>query len=56
MKSAMHPRSGTRNALIWLAFACAAVLATAPVWRPLAFGFNPTLDQILSIVACKSLR
>jgi hypothetical protein len=35
--------------LMWAAFGVALVLATAPVWRPWVFGFNPSLDQLLII-------
>jgi hypothetical protein len=35
-------------------FAGAVVLPTAPVWQRAIFGFNPTLDQVLSIVACRT--
>jgi hypothetical protein len=34
---------------IWAAFGLGAVLATRPVWSYLLFGFNPTLDDILSL-------
>ena len=46
--------SHLRDALIWLGFGGAVVIATAPVWQDLAFGFNPTLDQVLAIVACSA--
>jgi hypothetical protein len=40
------------NRLIWVGFSIAVVLATAPAWRFYAFGFNPTLDQILQTTIC----
>ncbi|MGQ3353309.1 MAG: hypothetical protein ACT6XY_02520 [Phreatobacter sp.] len=33
----------------WFCFAVLAVVATAPVWGRIAFGFHPTLDQLLLI-------
>lgn len=39
-----------RQNLIWCAFAAALLLATAPAWRFLAFGVNPTLDQALAFI------
>ena len=36
----------------WILFAGALLLATAPVWRLWAFGFNPTLDELLQIAIC----
>jgi len=39
-----------RNGCVWLLFGAGVVVATSPVWRRLAFGFNPTLDQALQIV------
>jgi hypothetical protein len=39
-----------RVALPWIFFGMAVVLATEPVWRLAAFGFNPTLDDLLQIV------
>jgi hypothetical protein len=50
----MHSRSGWRSGLIWLAFAGAVVLTTAPVWQRAIFGFNPTLDQLSSILVCRA--
>ena len=47
-------RTAWKHNLIWTAFAAAAVLAAAPVWQRALFGFSPTLDQMLSIVACSS--
>lgn len=41
-----------RSGLIWLAFAAALVLATAPAWRLHVFGSNPTLDQLLQLSIC----
>jgi hypothetical protein len=40
------------NAMVWMAFAGATVLATAPVWVRLAYGFNPTLDEVLRVARC----
>lgn len=42
----------TIDGLIWAAFALAALLATAPVWRLWVFGFNPTIDEILQLSIC----
>jgi hypothetical protein len=39
-----------RNGVIWVAFALALIVATAPVWRLWVFGFNPTLDDLLQIM------
>jgi hypothetical protein len=36
-----------KQGLIWCAFALLLVLATAPAWRVLAFGVNPSLDRAL---------
>lgn len=47
-------RPGYKRALIWAAFACALILATAPVWQQLVFGFNPSLDEILALAACRT--
>jgi hypothetical protein len=51
-----HMRDQSRrpigNALIWLAFAGAFAIATAPVWRQGIFGFDPTLDQLLQLSIC----
>ncbi len=33
-------------------FVAAIVLATAPVWRFLLFGFNPTIDMLLQSAIC----
>jgi hypothetical protein len=44
--------SRVQNGIIWLAFAGALALATAPVWRLWIFGFNPTLDQLLQLAIC----
>jgi hypothetical protein len=33
----------------WAGFGLAALWATKPVWSYLIFGFNPTLDDLLSI-------
>lgn len=42
----------SRETLIWLCFAAALVVATAPVWRLWVSGFNPTLDQVLQLAIC----
>ena len=39
-----------RQGLIWASFAILIALATAPVWRVLAFGVHPTLDQALLFI------
>ena len=41
------------NALVWSGFAFALLLATAPVWQRAAYGFNPTLDDVLRVALCK---
>jgi hypothetical protein len=41
-----------RSGIIWLAFAAALALATAPAWRLHVFGFNPTLDEVLQLSIC----
>ena len=50
------PRQGLeariRNGLIWASFALALVLATSPVWRPLAYGFSPSFDQLARLARC----
>ncbi|WP_200950885.1 hypothetical protein [Rhizobium sp. Root1220] len=38
-----------RTALIWAGFGLGLVFATRPVWSFLLFGFNPTLDDLLSL-------
>jgi hypothetical protein len=47
------PASGRRlrTAAIHAAFAAAVVLATWPVWGPLAVGFEPSFDDLL-LVRC----
>ena len=40
-------RPRLRSGLVWILFAGALLLATAPVWRLWAFGFNPRLDELL---------
>lgn len=42
--------AGLKQALIWCAFAVLLALATAPVWRVLAFGVSPPLDQMLLFI------
>jgi hypothetical protein len=39
-----------RNGLIWATFGMAVLVATMPMWRFWIFGFNPTLDELLSIM------
>jgi hypothetical protein len=39
-----------RHGMIWLAFAAAVVIATAPAWRGIVFGVNPALDQALAFI------
>ena len=43
------PASSLRKALPWIVFGLGLALATAPVWRLLLLGFNPTLDDLLQI-------
>jgi hypothetical protein len=43
------PTSGLRKALPWIVLGLGLALATAPVWRLLLLGFNPTLDELLQI-------
>lgn len=38
-----------RRGLPWIAFAVALALATAPVWRLAARGFEPTVDELLQM-------
>lgn len=40
------------NTVVWLGFAGAAVLATAPAWGRWVYGFNPTLDEVLLLARC----
>ena len=44
-------RRRLRTAAIHAAFAAAVVLATWPVWGPLAVGFEPSFDDLL-LVRC----
>jgi hypothetical protein len=37
------------SSFIYLLFVAALALATAPVWRLWLFGFNPTLEDVLSL-------
>jgi hypothetical protein len=46
----MIPR--IQKGVIWLGFAGALVLATAPVWRLWVFGFSPTVDEFLQLAIC----
>jgi hypothetical protein len=39
-----------REALIWIGFGLLTLLATTPVWRVVAFGVHPTLDQALLFI------
>lgn len=41
-----------KDALIYVGFGLAIVIATAPLWRTLAFGVNPTFDQLLQLSIC----
>ena len=41
---------------IWTGFALLTVLATAPVWRVIAFGVHPTLDQALLFLCGAAVR
>ena len=35
--------------VVYLLFALALVVATAPAWRFVVLGFNPTLDDLLQL-------
>jgi hypothetical protein len=35
--------------IVYALFAAALVVATSPAWRPWLFGFNPTLEDLLSL-------
>jgi hypothetical protein len=52
MSASNQPGQRLRSGTIWLAFAAALVLATAPAWSLHVFGFNPTLDEILQLSIC----
>ena len=43
-----------RPTFVWSVFVVLVVLATAPVWRLAAFGFNPTLDDFLAFICSSS--
>jgi hypothetical protein len=38
-----------RTAAIWTAFAMGVLFATWPLWSYLAFGLDPTLDDVLTL-------
>lgn len=38
-----------REGLPWLALAAGLVLATLPIWRPLLFGRDLSLDDLLTL-------
>ena len=42
--------SGLRKALPWIVLGLGLTLATAPVWRFLLLGFNPSFDDLLQII------
>ena len=44
------------NGLIWGAFALALIGGTAPVWQRAAYGFNPTLDDLLRVALCRTAK
>ena len=44
------------NALVWSAFALALVVVTAPVWQRAIYGFNPTLDDLLRVALCRTVK
>ena len=44
------------NGLIWSAFALALVVATVPVWQRAIYGLNPTLDDLLRVALCRTVR
>ena len=44
------------TALVWSGFALALVVATAPVWQRAVYGFNPTLDDLLRVALCRTVK
>jgi hypothetical protein len=50
--AARHRTTAALGGLVWILFAGALLLATAPVWRLWALGFNRTLDELLQIAIC----
>lgn len=44
-----YARTPHGAALIWCIFGLLAVLATKPVWSRLLFGYEPTIDDLLSL-------
>ncbi len=48
-KLAEYARTPYGVALIWCGFAVMVIFATRPVWSRLLFGYEPTLDDLLSL-------
>jgi len=44
------------NGLVWGGFTLALVVATAPVWQRAAYGFEPTLDELLRVAICSPVK
>lgn len=53
MTPLLKPVRRALTPLIWLLFGLAVEAATAPVWQRAAYGFNPTLDEILRLTICR---
>ena len=49
-------KQSVNNGLVWTAFALALVVATAPVWQRAAYGFNPTLNDLLRVAFCQTAK
>jgi hypothetical protein len=46
---AQYARTAYGAALIWCGFTILVAAATKPVWSQLVFGYEPTLDDFLSL-------
>jgi len=46
---AQYARSTYGAAFIWCGFAILVAAATKPVWSQMVFGYEPTLDDLLSL-------
>ena len=49
-------KQAVTNALVWSAFALALVVATSPIWQRAVYGFNPTLDDVLRVALCGTVK